>query len=251
MSDFKGYILALDFDGVLWDSVGECWLCCTETLKVDFGKAVSSDSAVQDAFHRGRWLVRTGGDFLLVYELAIEDPKRDFDAFTKADFQKLRESESKRVAEFEKKFYARRELLRENETQRWLDSQKPYPEVVAQFAGLKEAFDEVVLITTKDGPSARKLLESADIELAIWSRETGVDKGEQILDLCKKRNHTPDKILFIDDLLENLEQTRRVGTPGFLAEWGYNNPAEQKAALDEGYKVLKSHDLVGQLAGLI
>ena len=239
-------ILGLDFDGVLWDSVGECLLCTRETLVREYGKSAPSD-AVAEAFRRGRWLVRTGGDFLLVYELASSDPERDFEAFSKADFQALREIHRERLAAFETRFYAMRRRLREEETESWLHSQQPYSAVVAQFPLLRQAFREVVLITTKDAPSAHMLLKSAAIELPIWSRENGVDKGEQVLDLCRKRQHQPDRVILIDDLLENLEQVARVGARGCLANWGYNTTAERAASQQQGYTVLNSTNLLAQL----
>ena len=243
----KDYILGLDFDGVLWDSVGECYLTLGETLLLE-GTQVPQEGPIPEAFRRARWLVRTGGDFLLAYELATADPGRDFEAYTKEEFQALRDLHRDRLQAFEVKFYAQRQHLRQHQSERWLAAQAPYQAVVDQFEGLRSAFREVVLMTTKDGPSARQLLASAGIELPIWSRENGVDKGEQALDLCRQRGHQPDKILFIDDLMDNLDQVRRVGTPGFLAAWGYNTPGERQLALKDGYGVLQIDDLRGQLA---
>ncbi len=246
--NLKSYILALDFDGVFWDSVGECWLCLVGAFK-QLGLPV--DLSLRQQFLSGRWLVRIGGDFWLVYWLAQNRPGINFDSFTKEEFDRLREQHKATMADFTPRFYAERERLRTQEIQHWLDSQPAYPQFIQQFQQLQQDFKEVVLITTKDGASARQLLQSVDIELPIWSKENGLDKGEHVLELCRTRGVEPKQVLFVDDLLDNLHQTQRVGAQGFLADWGYNNSQERAEALAQGFGVLKIQDLIGQFKNIL
>jgi phosphoglycolate phosphatase-like HAD superfamily hydrolase len=247
-TNLKSYILALDFDGVFWDSVGECWLCLVGAFQ-QLGWPV--DLSLRQQFLSGRWLVRIGGDFWLVYWLAEQRPGINFDSFTKEEFDQLREEHKATMAAFTPKFYAERERLRTQEIQHWLGSQPAYPQFIQQFQDLKDQFKEVVLITTKDGESARQLLKSVNIELPIWSKENGLDKGEHVLELCRTRGVEPDHVLFVDDLLDNLHQTQRVGARGFLADWGYNNSQERDEAAAQGFAVLRIQDLVTQFRTIL
>lgn len=235
-------ILALDFDGVVWDSVGECYQMARRAYRELLGKEAAE---CEPAFRSGRWLVRCGGEFLLLLELAFEN--NDLSGFSKDEWAQKAAANEARLLQFEPVFYRHRQLCRENETQAWLAMQSAYPEFLEELPRLQEAFTELVVCTTKDEASARQLLETVGLKLSIWAKEHGVHKGEQIRDLCQKRGVAATEICFVDDLLDNLEQVEPTGARLFLADWGYNTPAEQAAARARGIPVVSVKGLAAQL----
>jgi phosphoglycolate phosphatase-like HAD superfamily hydrolase len=240
---FQDCILALDFDGVVWNSVDECF----DTACKAFQSLFQVDcKQLEKPFRAGRWIVRCGGDFYVVLKLALQNPDRDWEKLDKAEFARMRDSDPQSKA-FETEFYRVRAERQQNCPEQWAASQRPYAGFVAQFPELKAAFREVVLTTTKDQQSARMLLATAGIEVAIWAREQGTHKGDQIKDICKQRDIAATQILFIDDLLENLEQVAPTGAHGYLADWGYNTPGEQQAARANGFPVIHQDRILKQL----
>ena len=241
---FKSWILALDFDGVVWDSAGECFDTACKTYRNLFQVDCSALGA---PFRSGRWLVRCGGDFYIVLKLALEQADRDWQHLPKAEFERHKAAEPENVKAFETELYRVRAEWQKNDPAEWAASQRPYAGFVAQMAQLKEAFQEVVLTTTKDERSAALLLATAGIEMSIWGREHGTHKGGQITDLCARRALPANQVVFIDDLLDNLEQVKPTGAHGFMASWGYNTPDEQAAAKGAGYGVLQQESILAQL----
>ena len=241
-------ILALDFDGVIWDSVGECFVMARRAYQNLYGLPCSD---LEAAFRRGRWLVRTGGDFLLILQLAMADPERDLTTFPRAEFARLQAEKASECLEFEREFYGLRQRCRDQEWKEWVSYQQPYPHFLNQLREVQDLFTETVICTTKDAQSARLLLASAGLDWHIWGKELGVDKGEQIRDLCRQRNCAASDVFFVDDLVENLEQVAPTGARCALAAWGYNTPAERERARKEGLPVLEVYSFARDVRELL
>lgn len=241
-------VLALDFDGVIWDSVGECFVMARRVYTEMYGLPCSD---LEAPFRRGRWLARTGGDFLLILRLAMADPEGDLTHFPKVEFEKLQHDKAAETAAFAKEFYALRDKTRDENWSEWLSFQQPYPLLLQQFDELRKIFDPIVVCTTKDTRSAQALLASAGLELPIYGKELALHKGEQIKALCQQHGVQHRQIFFIDDLVENLDQVRPSGAACGLAAWGYNTAAERQRALAEGYPVLEVFSLAHDLKTLL
>lgn len=241
-------ILALDFDGVIWDSVGECFVMARRAYQNLYGLPCSD---LEAAFRRGRWLVRTGGDFLLILQLAMADPDADLTSFSRAEFARLQAQKQTECLEFEREFYGLRQQCRDQDWKSWVSYQNPYPHFLQQLQEARDLFDEVVICTTKDAQSARMLLSSAGLDFHIWGKELGVDKGGQIRDLCAQRGCRPEDVLFVDDLVENLEQVAPTGARCALAAWGYNTPAERERARQQNFPVLEVFSFAREVRQLL
>lgn len=237
-------ILALDFDGVIWDSVGECFVVARRTYQHLYGLPVAD---LERTFRSGRWLVNTGGDFLLVLQLASADPDGDLTTFPRERFEQLRVERKDEVETFAKEFYALREKLRDGHWAEWASYQHAYPNFLEQLKQVIPMFSELVVCTTKDTRSAAMLLESVGLKPEIWGREHGVDKHAQIEDLCRRRGVQGSDVVFLDDLIQNLDSVRPTGARCGLAAWGYNTPDERRRAAAAGYPVLDVFDVGRQL----
>lgn len=248
MSSAMKRVLALDFDGVIWDSVGECFVMARRVYTEMYGLPCSD---LEAAFRRGRWLVRTGGDFLLVLQLAMADPEGDLTHFSKAQFEQLQLSKAAECQAFSQEFYALREKTRDENWKEWVSFQQPYPLLLQQFEQLQALFDQVVVCTTKDSKSAQLLLQSAGLDFPIYGKELALHKGDQIKALCEQHGVEPAQIFFIDDLVENLDQVRPLGAACGLAAWGYNTASERERARAEGYAVLEVFSLAQDLKSML
>ena len=240
------WLLALDFDGVIWDSVGECYQVGRRTYEKLFGPLPE----LEEGFRRGRWLVRTGDDFYVVFRLLLENPQIDLESMDKTAFlaQKLEwQAECKR---FHDEFYAAREAERERDFESWASYQRPYTEFVSQLPKLRQMFSTVAICTTKDEASVSRLLGTIGLELPVYGKEFSTDKAVQMSRVCQEWNVAPAKVFFIDDLMDNLLAVAPIGARPMLAAWGYNTRAEQDEAQQREIPVLGLEGLTQQLSDL-
>jgi hypothetical protein len=99
-----------------------------------------------------------------------------------------------------------------------------------------------VLVTTKEGAFARRILEAWDVRLAdVQGKETGVHKCLSLRALIAawtaERGSRP-RLAFVEDRLETLQHVTTHpdldDVALFLAAWGYNTEAARAAARSDG-----------------
>lgn len=237
--------LALDFDGVFWDSVGECYATARRAWHELHGEALPE---CERAFRSGRWLARVGSDFAVLLRLAAAHPEGDLSQFPRAEWE-----ERKRTCpdgqRFEQAFYRLREEARTQDFSSWAALQGPYPGFVAELPALRDAFGDPAIATTKDAASVEALLAPLGLSLIVLGREFSTDKRLQIGRLCDSWGVAPDQIWFVDDLLDNLRPVQETGARVALAAWGYNTPDERQEAEREGIPVLELGGVARALCG--
>lgn len=235
-------ILALDFDGVIWDSVDECYEVARRALKA-MGEEPPGD--FQKQFRQARWMVRTGDEFYPVVKLIEERPDTDFTTLDRSEFQQRKAELQERSEIFHREFYAQRQRLRDQEFERWRELQRPYSQVLEALPRLRKAFQDTVIVTTKDEGSVHRLLGSVGVELPVLGKEFSTDKAEQIRHLAAERGVPTDLVVMVDDLVDNLLQVEPTGARLTLANWGYNTPGEQQRARRKGIAVVSPEELEG------
>jgi phosphoglycolate phosphatase-like HAD superfamily hydrolase len=123
----------------------------------------------------------------------------------------------------------------------WLSYHRFYPGVAERMISLLDGPTHVVIVTTKAERFVRSLLAGQDARLSAVSvigREPGkpVPKPDILRRLADSNGLGPDAagVWFVEDMLETLEATARradlTGTRLFLADWGYNTPADRAHA---------------------
>lgn len=227
-------VLALDFDGVIWDSAGECFQTGWRAYQELTGK-VLSDRIYERGFLRGRPLARTGHDFFHLLRMMDENPQRDLAQVTFAEFMKERSHHHDEAIKFDRVFYLLRAHFRDTEPDLWKSWQQPYSEVVRVLDGWEKKFAGVALATTKDTQSAQSLLATTGRHWQVFGKEFSEHKADQIHGIAQHFQVESEQILFIDDLLENLKQVAPTGAKVALAEWGYNLPEAIGEASEAGY----------------
>src|SRR3989442_1598787 len=128
----------------------------------------------------------------------------------------------------------------------WLDQHRFYPGAIQRIQRLTGGPTRVVIVTTKEGRFARKLLVRQGLDLGVedvYGKEAGRPKPVILRELVEPRS--PARSLwFVEDRLKTLEAVK--GTPGlddvglFLAGWGYNTPRDREAARGDSRVVLLS-----------
>src|SRR5262249_53723604 len=125
----------------------------------------------------------------------------------------------------------------------WLDHHRFYPGTIERLKRLAGGPTRVVVITTKEGRFARKLLARQGVDLGeanVYGQEANRPKPGLLTELARARS--PVLLLFVEDRLKTLEVVKT--TPGlddvglFLAGWGYNTPRDREAARGDDRVVL-------------
>ena len=233
--------IALDFDGVVWDSVDEAFELAWRTWSDLHGIPATPKEQMKLGFRRARWQCKDGHDFYLATRLLAANPPQDVGGMSAGDFRRLRGSTcaTEDSSRFVKSFYELRDFMREHDREAWLALQQPFPGVTAQVARLRESARGVAIATTKDTASARTLLKMAGLDgIPVFGREVSLDKRDHMRAIARTFDVPLDHVAFVDDLLENLLPLAPLGVSLGLAGWGYNTPEERKRATDAGVPVL-------------
>jgi hypothetical protein len=112
----------------------------------------------------------------------------------------------------------------------WLAAHRPYLPLATLRRVVRQPARTVV-VTTKEGEFARRILDDWDIAIAeVHGKERGEHKCDNLVELLGDPRTGPGEVWFVEDRLETLECvvrcTARDATLGrvrlFLAAWGYN-----------------------------
>lgn len=230
-------VLALDFDGVIWDSAGECYQVGWRAYQEMTGRVLDG-RVYERGFLRGRPLARTGHDFFHLLRMMEENPERDLAQVTASEFMAERSHHHEEAVKFDRIFYILRAHYRDNEHDLWVSWQQPYPELLTVLEEWEEKFSGLALATTKDTDSAQSLLATTGRHWPVFGKEFSEHKADQIHGIAQHYKVKPEEVLFIDDLLENLEQVVPTGATVALANWGYNLPDSAHKAKEKNYQVV-------------
>lgn len=236
-------ILALDFDGVVCDGRPEyfesAWQAYVATWPAPLTR--TRPEAVAERFSALRPLIESGWEMpLLVHALLAGVEARalqDRHGWLEAAPALMKgggvtaEALGRALNRVRDDWFAR-------DAAGWLAHHRFYPGVPARLVALLEGPTQVVIVTTKTERFARALLTGADPRLSgltVIGREPGqpVPKPTILRRLADGRGLGADAagVWFVEDMLETLETTAAradvAGTRLFLADWGYNTPADR------------------------
>lgn len=261
-------LLALDFDGVIFDSARECFVVALRTwalLRPEAGlgdrpalvpgpEAPPPEAVLADALYPGFLAMMPLGNRAEDYgvELAALEQKRllasqeEYDAFKRGvDADWLRT--------FHKRFYRVRNAMSEADPAVWNRLTGPYPGI-ADFLRRRAGDVVLAIATSKDRRSVGKLLEAhgiADLFVVdfVFDKESGADKRAHLESLRRETGLAYDEMLFVDDKVNHLDNVSSLGVSCGLAAWGYNGERELARARDAGHRVLELDRLDEQLFG--
>jgi len=245
-------IVALDFDGVVSDSVYECYVMAMRAFK-DLGGKLTESSEIEKEFKKARPLVKVAEDYYVILKMIEENPKIDFDSITSEKFSAEKGKHKQKFEEFNKKFYQNRSEMQKKDEKGWYKLLKEMPGVAKETKKIMKK-KKVVIATTRDRDSTAKLLKNYGIEIApedIVSKEVFPDKRDQLRLISVKYDVPIKNIVLVDDLLDQVKSVKGIGAKAAMADWGYSTPTQRKEAEEEGIPVIQKEDFSKQVMQIL
>lgn len=233
------HIFALDFDGVLCDSVREAgvtaWRAGRDFFHQD--QAWEPPHAYLHRFTRLRPLVETGYQTLLLMGL-IQKGLSDADIATRfsEQCQHLLSEWEVSASDCAERFGAARDAWMAADLDDWLGRQRPYPGVIDTFTAAL-ARHPVFIVTTKQERFVAALLKGWGLSFApehIFGLERDKPKERVLAELSQQARWRDGCWHFVEDRLATLERVaaHKALEPIklYLADWGYNTAADRARA---------------------
>jgi phosphoglycolate phosphatase-like HAD superfamily hydrolase len=233
-------ILALDFDGVICNSVYEGMRSAWKVYREIWGGTGDGPpQEVADAFVRLRPALEIGWEFPVMLRAIIEGvPEatllREFQ--TRWRSQILQEHHLSKE-ELTARFDATRDAWIQKDLASWLGCQHLYPGIAERLQALLRSDVQVFVITTKESRYAHLIMERNGVlfpAARVWGKERAGPKADLLRVLHQEHDVEYAGIWFVEDRLKTLRSVERqadLGAVGlFLATWGYNTPAEREEA---------------------
>lgn len=237
-------ILALDFDGVLCDGMAEYFGSSWRAWRrLRPSGPPDPPPGLADRFARSRPVVEHGWEMpLLIMALLSSVSESEILERWRPDALLAELSRSRReVADV---LDAVRDEWIAMDEDDWLDHHRFYPGTIERLERLAGGPTRVVVITTKEGRFARKLLVRHGVDLGdgnVYGKEADRPKPAILTELAVPRSPARS-VWFVEDRLKTLEAVKT--TPGlddvglFLAGWGYNTLRDREAARRDDRVVL-------------
>lgn len=254
-------ILALDFDGVIVDSVLDSLFVGHNTylrlygqeVKKNFGgelftfenwEKIKRNYQKEIKYYRTlRPYIRGATDYGLIQKLMEEkkviESQEEFDNYRNlVDFD---------FEDYEKEFYKERERLQNIDYRAWFNLEPPYPKIIQ---GMKKLLEEEIKIVIATSNRRKAITKSFTPEYFgftidpkdILDKRFGEDKSEQMRHIVKFYKVNFEDIYFIDDQVSHLIQTRPLGIKVILAGWSYANEAQKEEARKQDILVIEREE---------
>ncbi|MBW4697759.1 MAG: HAD family hydrolase [Aphanocapsa lilacina HA4352-LM1] len=235
-------LLALDFDGVLCDGLLEYFQTAWQVYRRLWTPPDSPapPAEVAQRFYRLRPVVETGWEMPLLVSAIIggvepEAILADWGGISRKLLAESGFSAPQLAAAVDR---ARDEWIA-RDLGGWLQLHRLYPGVAGKLRALREHVQPAVfIITTKESRFVLLLLEQAGVAWPsgwIFGKDIQRPKTET---LAKLLGAGYEHIWFVEDRLATLEKVARLAELAtvrlYLADWGYNTPAERERTRADG-----------------
>ncbi|MBU5678862.1 MAG: NUDIX domain-containing protein [Candidatus Aenigmatarchaeota archaeon] len=243
----NSFAVVFDFDGVIVDSLDECFLVSVRAYN-ELGGNIKLSNKAKLLYKKYRPYLRITEDHLPALKM-IENG-----IFDKDYIKNSRKKFEKKKKEFVKRFYEIRKEIRKEDIKKWISLHKPFENVVKLIKRNYKRWN-IFISSTKDKNSIVKILRSLGIKIPenkIFSREFSNDKSKHVKMISRISKIPEEKIIFIDDVLENLKMIKRKSNARLaLASWGYTTKEHEKIAKEMKIKVLQLEKLENEINDMI
>lgn len=233
-TELQPTVLALDYDGVLCDGMKEyfvtAWQAYCNLWQLEDR---TPPAGLAEQFYRVRPLIATGWEMpMLLRALLLGYSEAEMAADWEGLSHRLLEQEKTTPAALVAEVDGVRDRWIASDPESWLAEQVLYPGI-AERIPVWLATVQVVIISTKEGRFIQQLLQQQGIDLTnlqIFGKEIKQPKHQILRDL--KAKHPQDAVFwFVEDRLKTLQEVQTqpdlAEVALFLADWGYNTPAER------------------------
>ena len=254
-------ILALDFDGVIVDSVLDSLFVGHNTylrlygreVKKNFGgelftfenwEKIKRNYQKEIKYYRTlRPYIRGATDYGLIQKLMEEKKVIE----SQEEFDNYRNSIDFDFEDYEKEFYKERERLQNIDYRAWFNLEPPYPKIIQ---GMKKLLEEEIKIVIATSNRRKAIMKSFTPEYFgftidpkdILDKRFGEDKSEQMRHIVKFYKVNFEDIYFVDDQVRHLIQTKPLGIKVILAGWSYATEAQKEEARKQDILVIEREE---------
>lgn len=219
----KGSSLFLDFDGVICDSVIECFASSWYAYYYKYLHlpAESMNIADKSRYRKLRTLVRNSEDNVVIQHIMYENitirRQTDFDAVTA-------ELGAEELRKMRKCFYDTRDFFLSEYRNFWLSLNRLFSELLEPVRRVSDA-PNVYILSTKKPAFIDEILKYNEIE---WDfsrilEARGRDKPDIIAEVISRDGFSD--AVFIDDQIDHIKKNPHSNITCYLAEWGYVSEA--------------------------
>lgn len=254
-------ILALDFDGVLCNSLHDTvmtalntYLQCNTKHNLPLQKPLTSETVIDFKNRNSEFMKKFThlmplGNFAKDYYVILEIiNKNKYDNIcSQKDFNNFRESlNDQKIKTYNNLFYRYRHSLQQNDPEAWADLLPAFPGIPHAIRKLSKNFLPAVA-TSKDNNSVNILLKKYGIDDLfasdnILDKDFARTKREHMIKFKKLHDLDFTDIHFIDDKISHLLQVKKLKVNTYLATWGFNTEREHKIAEEKGINLLALKD---------
>ncbi len=214
----RNRLYALDLDGVIIDSIHECFKISITTY-YDY-QSPSIIPLVEKLFYKYRGMV--GPAFEYYYLMCsisqfIKNDQIDLGDYF-ANLKKM--NISKEAINFETQFFANRRKFQEENINEWV-SLNPLTHFGEYLK--KNYLNNMIIVTTKNTDSAKQIMKHHQIHPQdIYGNDEVKKAGSKGNLLNTILNQSPfEKMIFIDDSVEHLNTVKNKSIQCYFADWGY------------------------------
>jgi phosphoglycolate phosphatase-like HAD superfamily hydrolase len=231
-------VLALDFDGVICDGMAEYWQTSWRThahmWQLD---RLEPSPDIAQKFRDMRPLIEVGWEMpVLIRALTLGiSTDRIQSSWQRIRDRILKESQLSAVKVGQQLDLVRDNWIRQDPTS-WLSLHQFYPGAIDTLKQLTDRQIQPIIITTKEGRFVTQLLEQQGVTLSsesIWGKELKRSKIDSLKQIIARNPKQSPNIWFVEDRLPTLSKIavspELESVRLYLAEWGYNTPAERES----------------------
>lgn len=211
-------VYALDFDGVICDSIHECYensyLAFRQTHP-EFNHPGQPPNSWKDAFYEFRGLVRPSKNFYLLWKMITNCEEISMDTI---QFENECIALSDSSEKFGRIFTEVRCRILMLDQERFISQNLIFEEVKENWFRLKTP---LYVVTAKDSELAELILKANNLEVTgVFGKGSG-SKSSTLLKLASMHHVDISHVYFVDDNPEFVRETANIGAKAGLAKWGY------------------------------
>lgn len=218
-------MLALDFDGVICDSIEECLVlsfeCFQSVTKPGAGLRSPSEPIplpLQSIFRVRRHFVRPARHYYLLWKWITDMPDL---VLSQTQFDDLERQWPEETARFERLFFERRHQLMQERSTEWLALNPLFPGVQATWSSLLR--HPLYIVTTKDRQATTCILDHHALAVSgVYANGSFAAKADAILAIAEREHIDPSRVAFVDDHPDHLRSVAGTGAWPLFAQWGYS-----------------------------
>ena len=248
-------VLALDFDGVIADSLMECLFVGFNTY-IHFNKDTRLFGGQKLTFENFNDLTEKNSKAVNIYK---ELRPYVIDAFcyyviahiidnnitvkTQDHYGQIREKLKQNIhQDFIKIFYEQRKCLIDTNFDEWMGLIRPFDNIIDAIKKLRSKF-MLAVATNNRAFTIEAFMKKFDITPDIITDSSlSVDKKLQIDNIKSRLNVGFEDIHFVDDQVKNFNNVFPLGVKCYVANWGYTTKEQLEEAKSKDIKILEQDD---------